>query len=504
MDMNLTKSALLACCMLFALAVDAQDKPDYASGQKSWSIGIEAGTTMPYTDVTQFQVAKVPLGGPVSELGYNVGLVLMKHISPVFSFYGRANYGQLQGYKSATTDYNIAYLDALFQNENDARSISSKTPLIVGEVGFIINFSNISFSYRNADQMKKYLWYGSFGMGGLNYDPTIDFTVEGFNEQFGRPASQSRYVREFSGSTFPLFVGLGVRRHLSPSLDLGAEFKLGMANSDLIDGVFLPGSSNDTYSTVNVNLLYNFELKGSDKEAYALHWVHPTDLLLHEHHKEDSTETGTGATSEDMADSDGDGVPNAKDEEPFTRYGAQVDERGIALDDDKDGVPNGIDKEDNTPEGVLVNYFGQHIKLPTTSPQSATGSKPSNPTPTNTAPIRPTFNAPSADIAYYPSIYFGSNSTAINAGDAQRLVRVGRTMQDNPSIRIKLIGHADKTGPADYNKMLAEKRVQNVKNFLVNNLHIDGSRIETQVKGDSEPVSKTLNYVNRRVDVVGN
>jgi len=59
-----------------------------------------------------------------------------------------------------------------------------------------------------------------------------------------------------------------------------------------------------------------------------------------------------------VVDSDGDGVPDAKDRCPGTPTGAKVDAQGCELDGDKDGVVDRLDKCPTTPAGRTVNAQG--------------------------------------------------------------------------------------------------------------------------------------------------
>ncbi|MEH6679300.1 MAG: PQQ-dependent sugar dehydrogenase [Sediminicola sp.] len=66
----------------------------------------------------------------------------------------------------------------------------------------------------------------------------------------------------------------------------------------------------------------------------------------------------------EVADDDGDGVPNTEDDCPNTPDGAIVDANGCepsSTDDDGDGVPNAQDDCPNTPEGITVDENGCEI-----------------------------------------------------------------------------------------------------------------------------------------------
>jgi OmpA-OmpF porin, OOP family len=71
--------------------------------------------------------------------------------------------------------------------------------------------------------------------------------------------------------------------------------------------------------------------------------------------------------------------------------------------------------------------------------------------------------------------------------------------------RIKLTGHADRAGPANYNFGLSRRRADAVKAELVR-LGVSGSEITTEAKGETEPLVPTADGVpepqNRRVEIL--
>ena len=68
--------------------------------------------------------------------------------------------------------------------------------------------------------------------------------------------------------------------------------------------------------------------------------------------------------------------------------------------------------------------------------------------------------------------------------------------------KVLIAGHTDGIGNDDYNLELSKRRAESVKGYLVDK-GIDGSRIETVGKGESEPVAdnetEAARQMNRRV-----
>ena len=77
-------------------------------------------------------------------------------------------------------------------------------------------------------------------------------------------------------------------------------------------------------------------------------------------------------------------------------------------------------------------------------------------------------------------------------------------MKSDSGIKMKVVGHADKTGAEDYNNSLAEKRAQAAVDHLVKIYGLDAGRFTVTSEGEANPLSvadEALN-VNRRVDFI--
>lgn len=101
------------------------------------------------------------------------------------------------------------------------------------------------------------------------------------------------------------------------------------------------------------------------------------------------------------------------------------------------------------------------------------------------------------------SIYFDSNSPVLLKDSYPILNALTEILQNNKSIKIKIIGHTDLTGDLEENKKLSWDRADSVKNYLMNS-GIDPSRILTEGKGSTQPIMNSkypdANRVNRRTE----
>lgn len=103
-------------------------------------------------------------------------------------------------------------------------------------------------------------------------------------------------------------------------------------------------------------------------------------------------------------------------------------------------------------------------------------------------------------------ILFDVNSDNIKPESGSVLKEIASTLQENPTVRVKIIGHTDSDGDSNSNLALSQKRAIAVKNALASFYGIDTSRIETDGKGESQPLNKNANATekatNRRVEFV--
>jgi len=175
----------------------------------------------------------------------------------------------------------------------------------------------------------------------------------------------------------------------------------------------------------------------------------------------------------EVQDSDGDGVLDPADQCPDTPPGTPVDANGCPLppaDGDGDGVLDGADKCPDTPAGMKVDQDGCVKKEQT---------------------------------LVLTNITFESDSAQIRDDGKQILDGIYEGLQGQPGMKLHIVGHTDFTHTEAYNLELSKARAASVVQYLIQR-GIDGGRLTSDGKGESEPVASNHTEEgkaqNRRVE----
>ena len=103
-------------------------------------------------------------------------------------------------------------------------------------------------------------------------------------------------------------------------------------------------------------------------------------------------------------------------------------------------------------------------------------------------------------------ILFDVNSDKIKPESYGVMKDIGNVLAENSSVRVKIIGHTDSDGSDADNLALSKKRAESVKASLTKDFGIDAARLETDGKGESQPVDKNTTAEgkanNRRVEFI--
>ncbi|WP_043525868.1 OmpA family protein [Litchfieldella xinjiangensis] len=167
-------------------------------------------------------------------------------------------------------------------------------------------------------------------------------------------------------------------------------------------------------------------------------------------------------------DSDGDGVPDYRDQCPGTPAGVEVNAEGCPLDSDGDGVPDFRDQCPGTPAGTEVNALG------------------------------------CPDSVVLRDVNFEFDSAQLTQQAQQVLDGVAERLVANPDVRVSIEGHTDAVGPADYNQRLSQRRAESVVDYLASQ-GVERDRMRARGFGEERPVASNETDAgraeNRRVEL---
>ena len=103
-------------------------------------------------------------------------------------------------------------------------------------------------------------------------------------------------------------------------------------------------------------------------------------------------------------------------------------------------------------------------------------------------------------------ILFDTNSDNIKPESGSVLKEMAKVLKENPTVRVKIIGHTDSDGADTANLTLSKKRAAAVKIALNSFYGIDATRMETDGKGESQALNKNASAAekaqNRRVEFI--
>jgi len=103
-------------------------------------------------------------------------------------------------------------------------------------------------------------------------------------------------------------------------------------------------------------------------------------------------------------------------------------------------------------------------------------------------------------------ILFDVNKDVIKPESYGTLKSIANVLSENQDVKVKIVGHTDSDGDDASNLDLSKRRAEAVKNALEKEFSIDGSRMQTDGKGETQPVDKNNTVTgkanNRRVEFI--
>ena len=103
-------------------------------------------------------------------------------------------------------------------------------------------------------------------------------------------------------------------------------------------------------------------------------------------------------------------------------------------------------------------------------------------------------------------IYFDVNKDVVKPESYGTLKGIADVLKENPTVRVKIVGHTDADGADAANLDLSKRRGASVKNELAKTFGIDASRLESDGLGETKPVAPNdtpaNKAMNRRVEFI--
>ena len=470
------------------------------------NLNILFGATQFFGDIKQWDnIPAFDKNQNFFEIKPSVEISLNKKINQLFSIQTSVIIGSFAGIKRVKigSDYETHDPYLFYQGQGEYFQTDYKEL----DLQFLLDLSNAS-SFFSSSKNKNLTIYLKGGLGINVFNSVNRNLVSGEyiysygyedENQFGGNIKKSIMQ---SPSEIVYIIGLNTRYELNNKLSILLDATKRKVNSDFWD-THDNKSKEDNFNFYSLGLSYRIggrlkekdwrtPLESLEREVQAskanIEWLSEdsdNDGVSDAFDKELNTPMGVSVDGSGVClDVDMDNIPDYLDSDPFSSRGAIVDGNGVEFDSDNDGISDSKDLESNTKIGSIVNQYGITVTI---------GTSISN-----------------TEI-HLPSIYFTSGSYFINSSNLRRIATIAIMMNNNPEIRLNVIGNTDKNGSTNSNQNLALKRSQEVINYLSENFGIEKKRFESSSNGEENnlateitspefPNNNTLSEINRRVD----
>jgi len=97
-------------------------------------------------------------------------------------------------------------------------------------------------------------------------------------------------------------------------------------------------------------------------------------------------------------------------------------------------------------------------------------------------------------------IYFDVSKDVVKPESYGTLKSIADVLNENPDVRVKIVGHTDSDGADATNLDLSKRRGASVKNELVKDFGIDASRLESDGLGETKPVATNDTQINKALN----
>jgi OOP family OmpA-OmpF porin len=447
---------------------DYNPKASYDGPYKmnTWSISAHFGPSMFFGDLREYDfwpVTKTSADRHKESGTIQGGISINKQLSYLFGARLDGSLGNLRGMKSR--NYN-RYFEGNYADVSLSGTVNLKGLLL------------------GPNKMKRWKVDVYAGVGRVFYDATAYDLTGGVK------------VRETGKKNdWVIPTGLNVNYELTSRLDLGLDFRLNHVNSDYLDATW--GGDYDRTPELNgIKQRKSSRQGNSELDKYGYGAIQLTYKLGKKPLKVKKVDGKWDYKPED-------GYYNLRYTDPKVLLKApkiltleemdsvakanrpkDIDPR-LLLDTDGDGVSDFFDKEPNSPAGAIVDGSGRVLDFDSYVKNAlATGA---------------------ACSEIFANVQFETDKNVIKPEFQEILKNVAQLMNKN-GCRLQLAGHADRRATDRYNMALSRRRVDAVKNYLINEAGLtDPSKVIVDYFGAFKPIAdsstKTGLQKNRRVEL---
>jgi outer membrane protein OmpA-like peptidoglycan-associated protein len=322
-------------------------------------------------------------------------------------------------------------------------------------------------------------------MGWLHFTPSKDVSPYLYvGAGIATMKKQDEFYNWINGwQTYALFpAGVGAEIFLNPQLALGIDVGVRVfANEDVerveTDKVDWP----DAYGTARVGLNFYFgEGKAAEAEeappivppapAPVAQPVVPAPPIL-----ATPTNGATGVATNPTL------TWNASSEAASYRLQVSTDPTFASTTADQSGITTTSYSLSGLATGTTYYWHINATNSAGTSAYSTTWSFTTAAPPPPPVPVVP-------KVIVLEGVNFDFNKATLTSDAVAALEKALAVLQDNPEVKVKIVGHTDNIGSKKYNDELSLRRANAVKSWLVSK-GIDAARLTTAGVGFSEPIA---------------
>ena len=486
---------------------------------KDWSVGVNIGVTMPYTDVRSYDWFRKTK--PVSEYQYGFGADITKMIGGVFGIQGRYMYGKLQGFSNYQSGFqeDVQFWEIVGIED----PFYFTTQFHQASMNVYMNFSNMFLGLNKRIRAKikdkemkerRVSVYGRAGIGAIWFESDLQDLETG-------AAVGNQFGMGFSGSAVELAFpfALGLKFKVSHLIDIHFEGEFTFVHDDKLDAFIIEDVTKDQYILdilnndgipadrvrnslggrydkhlfVNAGINFKFGTLKSQKEH--LEWVNPLEAYADDN---DRKVQYLLDNMYEVKDADDDGVIDELDREPESAPEAHVNTHGVTMDSDGDGLADHEDPEPfSTSELPIVD--GKNVYPETMTPED----------------IKEYVDGQVGEVKEYAKknalgwslsmVFFDLDKSKIKTEMIPELYHVAEVMQKHPELKVDVKGHTDVRDTNDYNLNLSEERTAAAIDYMVEKYGISRDRFVAGFFGESDNLiddakRESEHLLNRRVE----